>query len=66
MKTRYLTSAEVAAHYRRSPKTLERWRQIGYGPRWVYARGGKQALYPVAEVERFDAELLEQKLPNTA
>lgn len=54
-KPDYYTTREIAARYRRSPRTVEYWRQIGYGPPWI--RVGRQALYPVADVEAYDARL---------
>lgn len=31
----WLTTKELAARWRRSPRTLERWRAEGRGPAWV-------------------------------
>jgi transposase-like protein len=53
--TVYLTTAEVAEHYRTSPGTLRFWRHAGRGPKGV--RVGKKVLYPAEEIERYDAEL---------
>lgn len=52
---KYLTLAEVAAHYRRSESSIRWWRQNSYGPRPV--KVGKRLLYPVSEIVRFDAVL---------
>lgn len=52
---KYLTTTEVAEHYRTVESTIRYWRHIGYGPRGVKA--GRSVLYPVDEVERFDEEL---------
>jgi hypothetical protein len=54
----FLTLAEVAERYRTHEHTVRHWRLKGYGPRGV--RVGRQVLYPVSEVERFDAELLDK------
>jgi hypothetical protein len=51
----YLTTAEVAAHYRRPESTVRYWRMIGYGPRGVRMRG--RVLYDRAEIDRFDKVL---------
>lgn len=52
----YLTTAEVAAHYRTAPSTVRYWRHIGYGPRG--AKVGRRFLYPTAAINEFDEELL--------
>lgn len=54
----YLTVDEVAEHYRTKPTVIRYWRRTGTGPRGLLV--GKHILYPRAEVERFDAELLGQ------
>lgn len=55
MLAEYMTTAEVAEHYRRPESTIRYWRMIGYGPRGVRMRG--RVLYERAEVARFDATL---------
>jgi Helix-turn-helix domain len=52
----YLTPAEVAARYRTTVANIRYWRHKGTGPRGVVV--GRRLLFPRAEVERFDAELL--------
>jgi hypothetical protein len=54
--TAYLTLAEVADRYRTTERTVRHWRLCGHGPRGV--RVGKRVLYPIAEIDRFDRELL--------
>lgn len=56
--TAYLTTTEVAERYRTVASTIRYWRHISYGPQGVKV-GGK-VLYPLDEVERFDAELRDQ------
>lgn len=34
-----LTTRELAARWRKSPRTLERWRATGYGPPWLVLGG---------------------------
>jgi hypothetical protein len=58
---RYLTTYEVADHYRTSPSTVRYWRYSDYGPKAV--KVGKRLLYPRENVEAFDRKLREQ---NTA
>lgn len=55
MMERYLTTAEVAEHYRTVVGTVRYWRHLGYGPRGVKMRG--KVLYPESEVQRHDAQL---------
>lgn len=52
----YLTTAEVAAHYRTAPGTVRYWRHIGYGPKG--AKVGRRYLYPATAIRQFDEELL--------
>ncbi len=52
---KYLTTPEVADRFRRSPRTVEDWRQLGTGPEFVRVNG--KVLYPVAAVEQFEREL---------
>jgi hypothetical protein len=51
----YLTTEEVAAHYRKAVATIRYWRQTGYGPKGV--KVGTTVLYARAEIDRFDREL---------
>lgn len=51
----YLTTAEVAARLRRSRRTVEEWRQLGRGPRFVRQYG--RVLYPTADLEKYEREL---------
>lgn len=52
----YLTTTEVAAHYRTAPSTVRYWRHIGYGPKG--AKVGRRFLYPATAINEFDKELL--------
>jgi hypothetical protein len=54
--TEYLTLPEVAEHYRTTEGTVRYWRHTGYGPRGV--KSGTRVLYPRAEIDRHDKELL--------
>jgi hypothetical protein len=51
-----LTQLEVAERWRLSGRTLEKWRQRRVGPR--YLRVGGKVLYPLSEIERFEAAAL--------
>jgi hypothetical protein len=46
---RYLTNAEAAAFLRLSPRTLEKQRVIGGGPR--FRKFGRRVLYAIADLE---------------
>lgn len=48
---KHLTTEELAARLRRSPRTLERWRAEGKGPGYL---PGIPVVYPVAEVEAWE------------
>lgn len=48
-QTRYLTNDEAAAFLRLSPRTLEKQRVIGGGPR--FRKFGRRVLYAVADLE---------------
>lgn len=50
----YLTTEEVAAHYRISVRTVEKWRHRSVGPRWV--RVGRRALYPLDGIRQYDRQ----------
>jgi hypothetical protein len=60
----YLTTAEVAAHYRTAPSTVRYWRHIGYGPKG--AKVGRRFLYPATAINNFDEELLADKASHGA
>lgn len=51
----YLTPAELSARFkgRISVRTLANWRCLGHGPR--YTKVGGSILYPLAEVEAWEA-----------
>lgn len=46
---------ELAARWRMSVRTLDRWRAVGYGPTWL-ALGGR-VLYRLADVAAFEKSL---------
>ena len=49
---------ELASRWRISPRTLEQWRWRGVGPR--YLKIGGRVIYPLVEVEAFEAARLHQ------
>ncbi|MGG7565007.1 helix-turn-helix transcriptional regulator [Rhodovulum sp. DZ06] len=56
-----LTQDQLAARWAISPRTLEQWRWRGVGPR--YLKIGGRVIYPLDEVEAYEAARLHQ---NTA
>lgn len=52
MDKEVLKECELAAHWGISPKTLQRWRCAGYGPK--YLKLNKLVLYPVNAVLEFE------------
>jgi hypothetical protein len=58
MSPTYLTQVELAARWRISPRTLERWRWAGDGPRFI--KIGGLVRYRLQDIERFEAEQLRQ------
>ncbi len=51
-----LSETELAQQWGVSPKTLQRWRTEGRGPR--YLKLSKRVVYPVAEVQLFESNAL--------
>jgi hypothetical protein len=53
-----LLQSELAARWRISPRTLERWRSIGTGPDWL--RLGARILYRLDDVLAYEQACLRQ------
>ena len=51
---RHLTQIELAQRWRISPRTLERWRWLGQGPR--YLKIGGRVVYRLEDIEAFEDE----------
>ncbi len=58
MPDEYLTQAELAARWRISPRTLERWRWRGTGVPFIKVGGSIR--YRLQDVEAFEARQLRQ------
>jgi hypothetical protein len=58
----HLNQIELARRWKLSPRTLERWRWLGQGPRFMKL-GGRVA-YRIQDVEAFEAEQLRQVTPR--
>ena len=50
---RHLNQLDLARRWAMSPRTLERWRWMGTGPR--YLKIGKRVVYRLDDVEAFEA-----------
>jgi Helix-turn-helix domain len=55
---RHLTQAELARRWRKSERTLERWRLRGVGPAHLQIGG---VLYRLVDIEEFERTQLRQK-----
>lgn len=52
--TKHLTQTDLARRWRISPRTLERWRWLGQGPK--YLKIGGRVVYRLDDIEAFEAE----------
>jgi hypothetical protein len=59
----HLNQIELSRRWKVSPRTLERWRWLGQGPRFMKL-GGRVA-YRLADIEAFEAEQLREITPRT-
>lgn len=56
MVIKHLRQAEVAQRWSISPRTLERWRWTGQGPRFM--KVGGRVVYRAEDIEAYEAEQL--------
>jgi hypothetical protein len=56
MRETCLNQTELAARWKISPRTLERWRWIGDGPRFL--KIGGRVIYRIEDVETFERAAL--------
>lgn len=54
MAITHLTQTDLARRWRISPRTLERWRWLGQGPK--YLKIGGRVVYRLEDIEAFEAE----------
>jgi predicted site-specific integrase-resolvase len=64
VSTRHLNQRQVAERWGISPRTLERWRWLGEGPRFLKL-GGRVA-YRLEDIERYEAEQLRDSTAASA
>ena len=51
---RHLTQIELSERWTVSPRTLERWRWLGQGPRFL--KIGGRVVYRIEDIEAYEAE----------
>ena len=51
---KHLNQVELSRRWRLSPRTLERWRWLGEGPR--YLKIGGRVVYRLEDIEAYEAE----------
>jgi hypothetical protein len=56
MQKMMMNETELAARWNLSPKTLQRWRSEGRGPR--YMKMSKRVVYPIDEIFDFESRAL--------
>jgi hypothetical protein len=56
VSTKHLNQRELAERLNISPRTLERWRWLGEGPRFL--KIGGRVVYRLQDIERYEAEQL--------
>ena len=64
MSTRHLKQSELAARWTISPRTLERWRWVGQGPR--YLKVGGRVIYRLEDVEAYEAAQLRKSTAESS
>lgn len=63
MTTTHLSQSDLATRWRMSMRTLERWRWLGEGPRFI--KLGGRVVYRLADIEAFEAEKLRSSTSQT-
>lgn len=61
MHITHLTQTDLARRWRISPRTLERWRWLGQGPK--YLKIGGRVVYRLEDIEAFEAEKQREAVP---
>jgi hypothetical protein len=60
---RHLTQRQLADRWQMSPRTLERWRWLGEGPRFL--KIGSRVVYRLQDIEHYEAEQLRDSTTAT-
>jgi hypothetical protein len=58
MATKHLNQIELAQRWRISARTLERWRWLGLGPR--YLKIGGRVVYRIEDIQAYEAAKMRQ------
>ena len=56
--TQHLHQVDLARRWRISPRTLERWRWLGEGPR--YLKIGGRVVYRLEDIETYESQKLQE------
>ncbi|CAA7615776.1 AlpA family transcriptional regulator [Magnetospirillum sp. UT-4] len=64
MTVKYLTQNDIAQRWAISPRTLERWRWLGIGPRYLKIRG--RVRYRQEDIDAYEAEQVRGSTSATA
>jgi hypothetical protein len=64
MAVRHLNQTDLAARWNLSPRTLERWRWLGQGPKFL--KLGGRILYRLEDIEAFEEQQLLQVTGSAA
>ncbi len=59
----HLSQIDLAKRWRMSPRTLERWRYTGEGPRFI--KLGGRVIYRLDDIEAFEGQQIRQMTPGT-
>ena len=60
---RHLNQIELSRRWRLSPRTLERWRWLGEGPRFL--KIGGRVVYLLEDIEAYEAEQMRDSTAAT-
>jgi hypothetical protein len=60
---RHLGQTDLARRWRMSPRTLERWRWLKTGPR--YLKIGGRVVYRLEDIEAYEAERAREHAPSS-
>ena len=54
MSVKHLNQTDLACRWDISPRTLERWRWLGQGPRYI--KIGGRVVYRLSDIEAYEAD----------
>jgi Helix-turn-helix domain len=59
LSEKHLTQSELAARWRMSPRTLERWRWLRQGPAFLKLGAGGHVVYRLEDIEDYERQHLQ-------